>query len=107
MLFKEEQAFEGAQRASGEGGWKPVWLFALDLPKPPPPPTCSRNTGPVAPGNTPGDMGTADASWERLCQLSGRLFHDQPGLDNNACMLKVKRRELKQNVERQLFTKKN
>lgn len=70
MLFKEEQAFEGAQRASGEGVEAGMIVCARSPQTPPTP--CFRSTGPVAPGNTPGDMGTADASWERLCHLSVR-----------------------------------
>lgn len=96
MLFKEEQAFEGAQRASGEGvevgmivcaRFPP--LHALRAPVP------SLLATPQVTWALPMPPGTHCVTSQRGIRL---LFHVEPGLDNNACMLKVKRRKLKQNV---------
>lgn len=86
MLFKEEQAFEGAQRASGEGvevgmivcaRFPP--LLALGAPVP------SLLATPRVTWALPMPPGTHCVTSQRGIRL---LFHVEAGLDNKACMLK-------------------
>lgn len=96
--WSRDALLEGAQRASGEGvevgmivcaRFSP--LHALRAPVP------SLLATPRVTWALPMPPGTHCVTSQRGIRL---LFHVEAGLENNACMLKTQRRELKQNVAR-------